>query len=350
MSRTPGARTQRAAVVAGLAVAAIATLAPTSTSTATTPAAFLPAPTRAPLSAPTGPLRDASPNPRVVEGADGYLFVAQDWTVACQDSGQAARVGRNAQALARAVRASGRDVVVTVGPDKSSILSPALPSTLPRQDCGTASRAAAWVALTAGPDFLDLRPALRAADRSVPVYWRKDTHWTPSGGAVYARALAERFDPALARRLQTVPASWSRAGDLARVLGRDDAETVDGVQLVNPGVRVQELPGAEIGMGRPARHTRAVVSGSGRVLPGLTVLVGDSFDDVAVEQLAPLFHEALFFWPGLQDSSLPTIVPQLAHGNRVVVETVERFAQRFRLFDDEAVAAVARMEPAAGPK
>ncbi|MCW2606110.1 MAG: hypothetical protein JWO60_803, partial [Frankiales bacterium] len=211
---------------------------------------------------------------------------------------------------------------------------------LPDAACAAASREAAWRALTPGPDFLDLRPALRAADRSVQTYWRKDTHWTPSGGAVYARALAERLDPGLARRLRTAPVTWSRPGDLARVLGRDDAESVPGVQLVNPGVRVEELPSQDIGMGQPARRTRAVVSPGGRVLPGLTVFVGDSFDAVAVEQLAPLFEETLFFWPGLQDSSLPTIVPQLARGDRVVVETVERFTQRFRMFDDDALAAV----------
>ena len=85
------------------------------------------------------------------------------------------------------------------------------------------------------------------------------------------------------------------------------------------------------------------------MLPGRTVLVGDSFDDVAVEQLAPLFEEALFFWPGSVGSSLPTISAQLVGADRVVLETVERFAQRFRMFDPEAVAAVRALPPRSTP-
>ncbi len=281
---------------------------------------------------------EAAGGGRVVEGSDRYLFISQDWTVACQDRALARHAAGNATALAGALRRSGREALVVLGPDKSSVV-PHLPDAVPERPCAAASRTALWAGLTAGPDFLDLRPALRDAGRGVQVYWRKDTHWTPTGGAVYGRELARRLDPALARRLQTRPATWRRDGDLARVLGRPDAEEADGLQLVNPGVRVQELPRLDIGMGQPARHTRAMASPGARVLPGRTVFVGDSFDDTAVEQLAPLFEEALFFWPGLHDSSMPTVVRQLVGADRVVVESVERFGRRYRMFDDEAVRA-----------
>ncbi|MCU1693615.1 MAG: hypothetical protein JWM64_2706 [Frankiales bacterium] len=287
----------------------------------------------------------ASDSGRVVEGSDRYLYIAQDWTVACQDRGRARHVAGNVAALAAALQAGGREVVVVVGPDKSTTVDEHVPARPPEQACAGASRAALWQELTArgGPSFLDLRPALREADRDVQTYWRKDTHWTPTAGTVYARQLARRLDPVLALRLQTRPATYSRHGDLARVLGRDDAETVQGLQLINPGVRVQELSRADIGMGQPARRTRAVVSPGGRVLAGRTVLVGDSFDDTALEQLAPLFEETLAFWPGLHDSSMPTIMAQLRTADRVVVETVERFGQRYRMFDDEAVRAARRL-------
>lgn len=301
----------------------------------------------APQATPT--LSAAAPRPaRVVEGSDGYLFIAQDWTVACQDTGQARRVATAARDLAAALEAGGREAVVVVGPDKSTVVARAVPRVVPDRTCGAASRAALWreLARTAGPAFLDLRPALAATDRRVRTYWRKDTHWTPTGGAVYARALAERLDPALAARLTTQTTTHRRAGDLARVLGRPQAEAVHGFRLVNPGVQVEELAPVDIGMGQPARRTRATPVGPGaRVLPGRTVLVGDSFDAVALEQLAPLFEETLSFWPGGRDSSLPTVFRQLQGADRVVVETVERFGQRFRMFDAAAVRAARALPP-----
>ncbi|MCW2778946.1 MAG: hypothetical protein JWN17_2671, partial [Frankiales bacterium] len=330
-----------AGVLTPLAVLATQTPSPHSSALSTPDVRSAPAVRTTPTTTPAAPTPPPSGNPRVVQGGARYLFIAQDWTVPCQDTGQAVRVARNARALAAALEQGGRPAVVTIGPDKSTVVARQVPATVPEQRCAEASRAAVWRELTrsAGPSFLDLRPALTTADRSVQTYWRKDTHWTPSAGAVYARALAQRFDPALAARLTTRSGTATRHGDLARVLSRDDAETVRTRELVNPDVRVEELPRQDIGMGQGARRTRAVPGPTGRVVPGLTVLVGDSFDDTAVEQLAPLFEQALFFWPGLQNSSLPTIMKQVARADRVVVETVERFDQRYRMFDDAAVQA-----------
>lgn len=336
-------RPVRTALLLGLAVALVGVPVASTPdqSEGAAPAAFsVPAPpTYAPLT--------AEQRTRVVEGSDGNLFIAQDWTVPCQDAGQAGRVAAAVRDLGAAFTAGGREAVVTVAPDKSTVRAREAPRVAPVRACGDAARAALWGALaSAGPVFLDLRPDLLEADERLPTYWRTDTHWTPTGGAVYARALAGHLDPTLADRLTTRPQTQRRDGDLARAVGRPDDERVRGQRLVNPGVRVEELPRPDIGMGQPARRTRATrVQPGARVLPGRTVLVGDSFDDVAVEQLAPLFEEALFFWPGGNDSSLPTISAQLVGADRVVLETVERFAQRFRMFDPEAVEAVRRLPP-----
>ncbi|MCW2778018.1 MAG: hypothetical protein JWN17_1743 [Frankiales bacterium] len=296
---------------------------------------------------PTSAAPSARDRARVAVGADGYLYIAQDWTVACQDRGQAARVGAAARDLTEALRTSGRQVVVVLGPNKSTTVARHVPAAAPARDCGDAARAAVWRALTttARSGFLDLRPALATADRQVQTYWRKDTHWTPTGGAVYARQLARRLDPQLAKGLTTRPVTYTRDGDLAQVLQQPSHETVRGLQLVNPGVTVQELPYTDVGTEHPARRTVALAAPGARVVPGRTLLIGDSFDSTALEQLAPLFAQTEFLYPGESGSDIAPVVRQVEQADTVVIEVVERFAERYRMFDPDAVAAVQAVPP-----
>lgn len=278
---------------------------------------------------------------RVVVGSDGWLYIAQDWTVACQDRGKARTTADRARALSSALTSSGRPTTFLLAPDKSTIVTKPLPARLPDGACGKAERAALWEALGeyGGPSFLDLRPAVRALTAEQQTYWRKDTHWTPTGGTAYAAELARRIDPLTGLRLGTRTATYSRRGDLATVLGRPAEETVRGLQTVNPLVSVRELPRTRVsGLTNPVRQTRATAAPGGRVIPGRTVIVGDSMDDVVVEQLAPLFAHAVFVWV-LDVDQLSPVMSQLRSADRVVVETVERLAQRSRLLRPDAIAA-----------
>ncbi len=277
---------------------------------------------------------------RVVVGSDGYLFIAQDWTVACQDRGKARTTADRVAALASALQASGRPATVLVAPDKSSIMTKQVPARVPDGACGKAERAALWTALGehGGPSFLDVRPAVAELSGKQQTYWRKDTHWTPTAGTAYASELARRIDPLTQLRLTTKAATYTRTGDLASVLGRPAGETVRGLQTVNPLVTVRELAPTKVGLTNPVRHTRATAALGGRVIPGRTVIVGDSMDDVVVEQLAPLFADAVFVWVLEQDPVGP-VMAQVRGGDRVVVEAVERLAQRSRVLKPDAVAA-----------
>ena len=52
---------------------------------------------------------------RVVRGSDGYLFIAQDWSVPCQHAGEAAATASRMAGLVAAVQRSGRDTTVVSG-------------------------------------------------------------------------------------------------------------------------------------------------------------------------------------------------------------------------------------------
>ena len=283
----------------------------------------------------------AADRKRVVVGTDGYLFIAQDWTVPCQDAGTASAAATRMGQVATALRDSGRQVAVVIAPDKSTIRSGnVVASRVPSKACAERQKAALWSAASRVPGFLDLRKPLASAGSRSQTYWRKDTHWTPTSSGVYGQQLAKRFDPLLPPRVQQQPASFSRTGDLAQVLQQPARETVQGLRLVNPDATVRELAQRDIGVGIPVRTTRATPrTPLGRVVPGRTVFVGDSMDDVSVEQLAPLFEEAVFVWL-LPGRPLEPVMAELRAADRVVLESVERFGARFRMQQPDAVRAV----------
>lgn len=288
----------------------------------------------------------AAPSPqaskRVVVGTDGYLFSSQDWTVPCQDAATTVDTAQLLVELGDALRDSGRRAVVTVGPDKSTVMTGQVPAQVPVKECHASQHSAYWGTATSSPQFLDLRRPLQQAARTQQVYYRKDTHWSHNGDAVYARSLAQRFDPVLALALRTRTTTGTVKGDLASVLGLPAHETVQGQSVLNPRVAVQELPERDIGLIVPVKTFRATAALGGRVLPGRTVFVGDSFTAVALGQLAQLSEETVFVWT---DNSAPLqpMLDEIAKGDRVVVEVVERLSTRFRMFRPDVVEGARRL-------
>ncbi|MCU1693119.1 MAG: hypothetical protein JWM64_2210 [Frankiales bacterium] len=290
----------------------------------------------------------AAARKRVVVGADGYLFSSQDWTVPCQDAATSGEAAQRLVDLGRALQAGGRKPVLLLGPDKSTVMTADVPSTVPDKECHAAQHTAFWGKATSSPSFLDLRKPLQQAARTTQVYYRKDTHFAHGGDTVYARALLKRLDPLLALGQGSTTTTGTVRGDLATVLGLPAGEVVSARTNVNPGVTVRELPERKVGLVVPVKSFVATpTTSAGRVLPGRTVFVGDSFTAVAMYQLSQLSAETVFVWT---DSSAPLqpMLDEIAQGDRVVIEVVERFATRYRMFRQDVVdgvAALPRREP-----
>lgn len=294
----------------------------------------------------------ASAQKRVVVGSQGWLFSSQDWTVPCQDAGAATDdAARGIVAVGRALTASGRPVVTTIGPDKSSVMTSRLPAgPLPVEACHREQDRALWRGAAASPSFLDLRPVLRRASGSGQVYFKKDTHWAHAGDAVYAREVARRFDPTLPLALGTTSSVAQVRGDLASVLEQPPHERVASSTTVRGRVAVTELAARDVGLTHAVRTWRARPEPGGRVLPGRTVVVGDSYSAVAVGQLAQLSEETVLVWVDSR-APLAPLLRELEAADRVVLESVERFATRFRMWRPDVVAGVERLPrraPAAG--
>lgn len=300
------------------------------------------------VGASTGSAASPEAERRVVRGSDGYLFLAQDWSVPCQYRGAHHDTAARMKGFVDTLRRSGRDARIVVGPVKSTLRTGNVPREVPHKACGQRERDAVWTALRdrLGPDLLDLRKALAGAGARWQTYYRQDTHWTPTSGTVYARAVATAFDPLVGRRLRTEPATYTRRGDLAEVLGMPGKETVQGLRTVNPGVQVTELERGDQGMGMGSRHFVATPPSDapGAVVPGRTLFVGDSFDGTVATQLAPAFADVTFLWPDASTDA-QALADRIGEFDRVVVMRVEQFTSRWRPYDADVLAALADLPP-----
>ncbi len=249
--------------------------------------------------------------------------------------------------MTAALRDGGRPTVLVIGPNKATVQTAEVPADgVPQRACGEQSSADYWQALTSagGPSVLDVRAPLRRSSQDEQPYWRLDTHWSPTGGTVYAQALAERLDPLLAGRLTTRRATYERDGDLAQVLGQPSREQVSALTTVNPGVQVVADAPSDIGLRNQLQRTTTRVGPTGHVVPGRTVFVGDSFTAIAVEQLAPLFEEAVFVW-AIPEDPLGPVLDQLRDADRVVLESVERVGWQFRMIQPDVAPALRQLPP-----
>ncbi|MCW2777158.1 MAG: hypothetical protein JWN17_883 [Frankiales bacterium] len=281
---------------------------------------------------------------RVVRGTDGYLFIAQDWSVPCQYRGQSAATADRMAGFVAAVRRSGREARIVLGPDKATLRVGNLPKQVPLKACGQTEKDAVWSAVhqRLGSALVDLRKPLAGAGARWQTYYRQDTHWTPTSGTVYARSVAASFDPVVGRRLRTEPATYTRRGDLANVLGIPGEETVQGLQTVNPGVQVEERAREDQGIGMGSRHFTATPPPDdlGAVVPGKTLFIGDSFDGTVSTQVAPAFADSTFLWPD-GETDATALAQRIGDFDRVVVMRVERFSSQWRPYDADVVKALA---------
>lgn len=204
-----------------------------------------------------------------VRGADGWCyFIGARQVEELQGRGawpeaRIAATWRRFEERRAWLAAHGIAYVVVAAPDKESIY----PEHLPGWAAGPRGRTpldqlAEYAGRAGGPQFVDLRPDLRAAKSSGRTYYAEDTHWNSFGSLVGCRAVLAACGRHCAGLVPPPLEDYvSRpdvhvGGDLARMLGTPrSAEVVDVFECRNAGT---------------------VSGGAGREPPRVFVL-GDSF-------------------------------------------------------------------------
>jgi hypothetical protein len=259
-------------------------------------------------------------SPSVIPGVGDEEFYGPDFDLAC-GYGNDLRAGmRNLSKLAQIIERSGRRVVFTVVPNKSSAeLDQVDPAQLPHGDCDLVGLREQRKLLERyrDPRYVSL-PRLLERDKR-KVFWDTDLHWTTVGASVFSKALATKLDRKLGAHQSYRPGpDYTSLGGLNALLHDPQQETVPSAvpaRSVKVSPRVVSQEGAY-------DHTWRTVAKQG-TWPGHTVVVGDSMMSVALSTLRAAFSHGRFLW--LQHVPTQDIVHAIASADTVVFETIQLF-------------------------
>jgi alginate O-acetyltransferase complex protein AlgJ len=228
--------------------------------------------------------------PRVIRGSDGVLYLADAIDNACEPPSSPDESASNLGSFAGIIRASGREVVTMVAPDKSTVHPELLPADLPKIGCFTAYTEALWGALAAADiaGYIDLRALLAAesARSRELLYLRKDSHWDGAGSLVSVRAAVDLFAPGLFSAGEVSYAGLKEyTGDLSRMQGKPEVDQAPSYTVIRPGVvsvSNEAIDTIEGGFNRRYVNTAP----RGRLIGGKSLMFLDSFGLAALPQIS----------------------------------------------------------------
>ena len=264
--------------------------------------------------------------PLAVPGLDGELFYGADFDVACGLGGTASPAMSKMSKLAALIEKSGRAVIWTAGPSKTSVLSNKIDkTTLPHGNCDRVGLKAQshFIDHVKDPTFLPLRRLLASDPRQV--YFKSDPHWTTVGASVFAQEVARRLSPKVARKQRYVYGTETRNGLFNSLRGIDAPETAetalpaDKVRIKTAKDSVEDWPGYPNVVFDHSWNTKP----AGRSIPGHSLLLGDSFMLYALASMRPLFHHGRFMW--VDHVRTHDVIQAIKHSDTVVIEILQTF-------------------------
>jgi hypothetical protein len=261
--------------------------------------------------------------PAVIEGREGWLYLGADVSGACVPSRSLTDTLVSLRRLRTAVEASGRQFVLVVAPDKTTMVPEHLPLDYLGRDCASRARGEFWPRVVAEAGAIDLRPALVeiARRKGSPVYYPTDTHWSQEGGVAMTYALAEAVQPGITRTWQLALAgSTPWPDDISPLIGRRGEHTIPTYSLAPAGqadrtrsiasdfrvpLRLASVPAAGT-IGQPVR------------------MIADSFTQFASRYLAAAFTDLTIVHPETVGAAPRSAGKLLAGGKVVILEVAER--------------------------
>jgi alginate O-acetyltransferase complex protein AlgJ len=261
--------------------------------------------------------------PSVIEGRDGWLYLGADVSGACVPSRSLTDTLVSLRRLRAAVQASGRQFVLVVAPDKTTMVPEQLPADYLGRDCAAQARSQFWHRVVPEAGAIDLRPALTeiAQRKGSPIYYPADTHWSQEGGLAMTYALADRVRPGVTRTWQVSPTgttSWP--DDIGPLIGRSGEHTIPTYSLASAG-----QPDRTRSIASDFRVPLRLVSTPAAGTIGQPVrMIADSFTQFASPYLAAAFTDITIVHPETVGAAPQLTGELLAGGKVVVLEIAER--------------------------
>lgn len=319
-----------------------------------------------PDSSGAGPSSSAAP--RVIQGKDDWLYLAADFSLACNPKLSLPAAIDGLKRLHTAIEASGRKLVISIVPDKSTAVPQNLPESFAFKNCSEKPRREFWQDMaTSKVPFVDLRQPLAEAERATgnPSYLKLNTHWNMQGAAVWTESVLAALDRRLIEGM-AIPGVGGGAhssessfvagpvidvrGDLTLMLGVPREEPMTKIVLRRNGVTLSsngaDLPGnvpppIDARAGGIPVTTEASTTGA-PLYPGHTLILGDSFYN---------FFGGLLFAPFMSKltgdyvaGDPAEITRSIIDADTVVIELVERsiYTARWALIQPDALAELER--------
>lgn len=263
------------------------------------------------------------PDARVIEGRDGWLYLAADMSSKCNPSRPTTETVQLLSRLRTVVEASGRQFVLAVAPDKSTMVPGYLPASYPNKECAAAVHPVLWRQVLTDGKSIDLRVALQSAERSAghPVYYRNDTHWTDEGSLTMVRSIAEKIAPGVTATWRTPEETrFSIPADLPPLIGhRGNREGV--LYQLQPAGRENRTQPPELNLLHVVHRTSDPTPGT---VTRPVLVLGDSFTGVSSPYLAAAFTD-LSMLNYLSANDRPAdAIKAMVDSEVVVLEMVER--------------------------
>jgi hypothetical protein len=268
-----------------------------------------------------------STTPDVIVGKDGWLFTRTELEPTCAYTADEALAALDRAAAALAAKRV--ELRLIVPPDKHSIYPEhVVPGSGLGGACSDDRRAAMERGMDARPELaIELWSrigAAHAADPSVPLYFRQDTHWTPLGAMIGTKSLVESLAPGTWDDAQMhIDGFANYDTDLSRLIGLPAKERVARID-VRPGVEVDRttIP-VNVHLTSAEDIPHYVVPKAAAAVEGRTLIVYDSFFRTNETRIAPWFRDSV--WVHADDlKHFPQLAAELPRFDRVVLERVER--------------------------
>lgn len=279
---------------------------------------------------------------QVLAGEDGWLYFYDDFNKACAPEIPLERVIAGVRRLDAMLKASGRRLVITVPPDKSTADPEHLPKSFEQRACAEAARTARYRALASlGVDgFIDMRAKVRQLEKQKgqQVFLPYDTHWNQDAEAMFTTAVADKLDPALLKGTAiTAGQFYKEPGDLETIEGiRGKLHPFQAVYVVRDGVTVTPAKPEELRPEKPGLYTISrftATSTSAPLFQPRTVWIGDSFTQRAMtgNKFQPFFRDVTRvpeltkgILAGVQPQAKKRMIQEIVASKVVVIELVER--------------------------
>lgn len=263
--------------------------------------------------------------PDSVPGFDGELFFGAEFDFACSVGPRFVETMDAMAKVARIINRSGRRAVWTLGYAKTTVMPENIDrANLPHGQCDRAGlrHYRKTARRYRDPNYLPLADLL--ADSPHQTYFKTDPHWSSVGGSVFAKALATKLDPRLGKRQRYRYGTEQWNGMLHELSGIEDPETAE-TAFPKVRVRVRTARGSDHYEGYPSGvydhswHS----SPARRTYPGHTLVLGDSFSMLALENLRPLFRHGRWIWHF--ESKLHGVVKAIVKADTVVIEAYQLY-------------------------